>query len=536
MLMSKQVVTPVMIHRLLPFLASYDTQLTQYLYDGFTQGFKTGFQGDNTLMIAPEHPSVNQYAKELSLLIEQGIKSGETVGPFDTPPHPFFRSSPISIIPKRTPGKFRRIHNLSWPYDMCSVNGSIPDDIKSVQYATIRDAIHTIQKLGNNIYMCKLDIRNAYRIIPVHFSQHYLLGFSFKNQYYYERVLPQGMGTSCAIFECFSTALDWIINNVFKIPCHHILDDFILFGKTESLCKKALDLVLLFFDYVGIPVEPSKTEGPTTCLCFVGIQLDTVKMQSSLPLEKVTECVEMIDMFLHRKKVTLKEIQSLCGKLCFATCTIQFGRPFIRRLYDLTVGLKKPFYWKRLNMETKRDLLVWKDFLRHFNGKSFLGKLPECQTDLCSDASLLVGFGATYGKKWIGGIWPSAWMHDFTVYNIDVKEFYAVLACIGTFCSFLQNKTVHFYTDNLPVVCIVNKLTSKSCHVMPLVRCLALVCLQSNINLVAHHIPGHTNLLCDKISRNLHTTSFLQRCGMELEPTPVPMSLQPESFVLPLHR
>ncbi len=381
--------------------------------------------------------------------------------------------------------------------------------------------------------MAKLDIDDAYSIVPVHFSEHHLLGFSFNNQFYYSKVLPQGMGTSCVIFETFSTALDWIINTVFKIPCHHILDDFIIFGQTKSLCKKALDLVLLFFEYIGVPVNPSKTEGPTRCLCFVGIQLDSEKMLSSLPMKKVTDCVEMIDTFLERKRVTLKEIQSLCGKLCFATCTIQFGRPFIRRLYDLTVGLKKPFYRRRLTVETKQDLLVWKDFLSHFNGKSFLGPLPDFQTELCSDASLLFGYGATCGDKWIGGVWPSDWMHDFTVYNIDVKEFYAVLACIGTFAGLLKNKTVHFYSDNLPVVGILSKLTSRSCHVMPLVRCLALVCLQHNINLVAHHIPGHRNVVCDKISRGLHTPSFLQGYGMELEATPVPMSLQPESFILP---
>ncbi len=32
-----------------------------------------------------------------------------------------------------------RIHNLSWPYDERSINGSIPDSIKSEQYATITD-------------------------------------------------------------------------------------------------------------------------------------------------------------------------------------------------------------------------------------------------------------------------------------------------------------------------------------------------------------------------------------------------------------
>ena len=505
-----------------------------YLHKGFTQGFNTGFSGNEFLSIAPNHPSTEEFSAQVKQYILKGLKSEKIAGPFSQPPHPHFRSSPIFLREKKTPGKYRCIQNLSFPYDGTSINDSIPDSIKSVQYATIKDAIFTIQKIGKYTYLAKFDILEAFTNLPVAQAEQHLLGFSFQQEYYYSRVLPQGMGTSCVIFEYFSSALEWVIRYKFHIACHHILDDFIIFEESYERCEAALSLILSFLDYIGVPVEPSKTEGPTQCLTFVGVELDTILMESRLPLGKVTECLALIDNFLQVNKVTLKQIQVLTGKLCFATSTLPCGRPFLRRLYDLTAGLDKPFYHRRLTIETKSDLMVWKQFLMYYNGKQFITHLPLFPVTLGSDASSLVGYGAVCGCEWIYGLWPPEWQADLLTYNIDVKEFYAVLACIATFRHFLRGHRVRFACDNLPVVSMVNKLTSTSKHVMPLIRDLALLCLRNDIHIEAFHIYSGENFLCDRISRGLHSHSVLQEFGMSPYPTPVPMSLLPTNFKLKL--
>ncbi len=318
--------------------------------------------------------------------------------------------------------------------------------------------------------MCKFDVQNAYTNLPIHPSEHHLLGFSLHGKYYYDRVLPQGMGTSCSIYESFSTALEWIIRNKFEIRCHHTLEDFIIFEKSYVQCKIALESVLDFFRTVGIPIEPSKTEGPTQCICFVGIELDSVKMEARLPMDKIQNCIDLIEFFLDAEKVTLLQLQKLTGKLCFATSTVSFGRPFLRRLYDLTKGLKKPYWRKRLTNETKDHLRMWRDFLLHFNGRSFLNVKPTYCHTLCSDASLLVGYGAVCGADWICGTWPLKWKQNPKVYNIDVMELYSLFACVITFKDRLKGHHVNFLSDNQHTVEVVNKLTSKSYHMMPLVR------------------------------------------------------------------
>ena len=60
------------------------------------------------------------------------------------PPFEKFHVSPIKLRKKTEPGKFRLIHNLSWPYDETSVNGGIEEKYKEVNYSSVHVAIKMI--------------------------------------------------------------------------------------------------------------------------------------------------------------------------------------------------------------------------------------------------------------------------------------------------------------------------------------------------------------------------------------------------------
>lgn len=44
---------------------------------------------------------------------------------------------------------------------------------------------------------------------------------------------------------------------------------------------------------------------------------------------------------------------------------------FLRRLINLTIGLKKPYHRRKLNLEARADRKAWAVFLEQFNGKGF---------------------------------------------------------------------------------------------------------------------------------------------------------------------
>ena len=101
------------------------------------------------------------------------------------------------------------------------------------------------------------------------------------------------------------------------------------------------------------------------------LELDSVSFEVRLPLDKIDKCLSLIASFLTRKKVTLKEIQSLTGMLNFACSVVVPGRAFLRRLIDLTVGVHSPYHYVRISREVKADLKLWQSFLTGFNGRSF---------------------------------------------------------------------------------------------------------------------------------------------------------------------
>lgn len=70
-------------------------------------------------------------------------------------------------------------------------------------------------------------------------------------------------------------------------------------------------------------------------------------MMSPLPPDKLEKCRTLVYQFSRRKKVTLQELQSLIGVLNFACLVVVPGRAFLRRLIDLTIGVKKPYYRKK---------------------------------------------------------------------------------------------------------------------------------------------------------------------------------------------
>ena len=245
--------------------------------------------------------------------------------------------------------------------------------------------------VGCNCFIAKADIESAFRIVPIDPNCHHLLGFMFNDKYYYDKCLPMGCSISCKLFEDFSRAIQWVLKTCYNVAhMSHILDDFILLAHSESVCASYLDSFMLLADYVGIPVKLSKTVLPSTCLTVHGIEVDTVLMEARLPQDKLDQARDLVKKFSRRKKVTLRELQSLIGTLSFACKVIVPGRPFLRRIIDLTVGIAKPNLHIRLNNEARLDLAAWLIFLDNFNGVSvLLGQqwLTSERLELFNDAS-----------------------------------------------------------------------------------------------------------------------------------------------------
>ena len=100
--------------------------------------------------------------------------------------------------------------------------------------------------------------------------------------------MPMGHSSSCKTFETFSTAVEWIAQTKLSIPSLiHLLDDFLIIAPSHKLCSDQLNLVLDLCQYLGIPMAPEKTCGPSTVMAFAGIELDSEQQVAWLPQVKL---------------------------------------------------------------------------------------------------------------------------------------------------------------------------------------------------------------------------------------------------------
>ena len=455
---------------------------------------------------------------------------GRIAGPFQSPPLPDMVFSPLGLQPKKVQGQFRVIHHLSYPQGH-SVNDGIPREYASVKYASVGQAIQQIVQVGQGCFLAKTDVKSAFRIIPVNPKDYHLLGFYWEGQYFYDKCLPMGCSSSCSIFEAFSTSLEWIIKQrLTHVSVLHILDDFLFIAPTLKLCSAALSLFEAICRDIGVPLAPEKTIGPYQSLEFAGIHLDTVDMSASLPVDKVDKFMNCLDTLSNTKSATLKQIQSLAGMLNFACGVIAPARAFSRRLYNLSTGLTKPFHHRKVTLQVKSDLQVWRTFLLQHNRKTFFLDykfLSQQVLQLYTDASTTIGFGGFMGPKWFSGLWPM----DCSKVNIAILEIYPILLAIKLWGTQLSNKCIMLNSDNMAVVHILNTFTSKDNTIMSILRSIVLELMINNILVKAMHISGKNNVCSDLLSRNQVIKALHLYPHLDREPTPIPSDMKLSKFL-----
>ena len=310
-------------------LDGYDPVLKQFLVEGFRCGFRVNYVGERSASASPNLKSALEQPEIISAKLRKECDAGRIVGPFSTPPFSKFRCSPLGLVPKKDPSEFRMIHHLSFPKGS-SVNDFIPDYCSTVHYASVGDATKLLRRLGKGCFMAKTDVKSAFRIIPIHPADYSLLGMKWDNMYYFDRCLAMGLSSSCAIFESFSTALEWLsMQRLGASAVLHILDDFLFMAKSEAQCRYDLNNFVTMCHHLGVPLAPEKTVGPATVLQFAGITLDSVRQEARLPEEKLLKCRAMLQDFQARRSVRLKELQSLMGLFNFTCLVVVPGRAFL---------------------------------------------------------------------------------------------------------------------------------------------------------------------------------------------------------------
>uniref|UniRef100_A0A1X7TAT6 Reverse transcriptase domain-containing protein n=1 Tax=Amphimedon queenslandica TaxID=400682 RepID=A0A1X7TAT6_AMPQE len=86
----------------------------------------------------------------------------------------------------------------------------------------------------------------------------------------------------------------WVLlHNGVKLSLHY-LDDFIMVEGDVVAAEEAKRLLCFSFQKLGLPLEPSKLEGPSTCLTFLGFEVHTFNLQLCFLIKKLTRLIDRL--------------------------------------------------------------------------------------------------------------------------------------------------------------------------------------------------------------------------------------------------
>ena len=124
---------------------------------------------------------------------------------------------------------------------------------------TSADAVaDNIVRLGRCTLLAKMDIKQAYRVVPVHPVDCRLLGtYSMRwgGRVYIDKALPFGLRSAPLIFTAMTDALLWIMQQKGVFIVDHYFNHFTL-GKPQSReCAANFRYMLEACQATGIPVE-----------------------------------------------------------------------------------------------------------------------------------------------------------------------------------------------------------------------------------------------------------------------------------------
>ena len=120
--------------------------------------------------------------------------------------------------------------------------------------------------------------------------------------------------------------------------------------------QSKLSILLRAFVYLGVPLAPAKVEGPLSCLTFLGITLDCIRLEARLPLDKLVEIRSLLTDTVTRRRISQRNLESLLGKLSFAARVIVPGRTFMRRLWSVCSRYQEPHFTIVLSQDCIADL------------------------------------------------------------------------------------------------------------------------------------------------------------------------------------
>ena len=295
-----------------------------------------------------------------------------------------------------------------------------------------------------------------------------------------------------------------------------LIDDYAIFCTTMKSGVFSFLHLIEMARQLGLVVspKPGKTDYPGKRMVYLGIDVDLVTMQVSLDEDRVLDLQLKLNAFAAASHASVREVQSLVGVLVFCAAVISAGRPAYRGMIDALKAMG-PLPPKRalvfLGAAFKADIAMWNELLVRLNGTTVACgvRAYKCKFVGYTDAS----FGGyawcvnTAGAWYDTAPWPASWQlrlgtrSKYRCIFICFCELAAIAFMLRHIAPFCAGRKFEHFCDNLSVVRMLRRHSSRSAQCTKLIMEIELICACYAIELQSQFVRTYDNTLMDLGSR-----------------------------------
>lgn len=487
-------------------------------HDKIVKYLKFGWPlGHDGVTIPPEakqnHKGVKEFATETEIYLNSEKQQGRIFGPHK---HKQFKGkngiSPLNSVPRKNDDKRRFILDLSFPKGK-GINDGInketyQGETVDLRYPTIDDLVNLIYKRkaenpGQKVLIWKRDLKSCYRQFQLCPGSVHLVGYRFLGKYWYDLVLAMGSSSSAQICQKITDMVRYIFENRYDDEVRNFLDDFFL-AQVESRAEDSYKNLNILLEQIGIDENLTKACPPNEQAVVLGILFDTVTMTLSLTQEKMKDIVSEWGKWQNKTRCTLKQMQSLVGKLSFAAGVVRSGRIYMARLIN---ALRKDAGGQTggiiLSRDIQNDIQWWMEFIERQNGipmeSLMVNKKWEPPGSVWSSDSSSTGLGGWSEKT--AQFFHHTLDENNRALDINSLECLALMLCLKKWSPQCRGKKILIYCDNTTTVAVVNSGAAKTKFLQACLREIHHVCAQNSAEIKAVWLKSTENTIADVLSR-----------------------------------
>ena len=279
------------------------------------------------------------------------------------------------------------------------------------------------------------------------------------------------------------------------VVAHMYLDDIVVVTATKEEGMDQYRIVAGLLQELGLPEATEKTQLPATKVRWLGIIVDSREMTLSIPEEKLSQTLALVDMFVARRSINRKQLQSLIGKLLHIAKCIHPARVFVARLLSALRDMTS--FYTPITRDMRADLAWFQEFGRSWNGIAMIPSSDHKKSILVD--ACLTGIGGADDQRVYAACVAKGGTRASNITHLEAVNIVVAMHTLLTPADKGAHIVIHY--DNSAAASVLQTGRGRDPFLMECARAAWMAQAILQIKVTYKHIAGANNTLADALSR-----------------------------------